>query len=78
MTGNPANQAIIGKMAPVGLVGEDGELKPLPQRIKESHEKAASAANVPSSSAQAATQPASVEEVPWTNDGTEKKPEPSA
>lgn len=75
MTGNPANQAIIGKMAPIGLVGEDGELKPLPQRIKESHEKAANAANVPSSE----PQPATVQEVPETSEGaTKTAPEASA
>lgn len=34
MTGNPANQAIIAQMEPLGLVGEDGELKPLPEKMR--------------------------------------------
>lgn len=65
MTGNPENQAIIGKMAPIGLVGEDGVLKPLPQRLKESHEKAATAATGAASTAsQTSATPAKVENVP--------------
>ncbi|BEI86843.1 hypothetical protein CcaverHIS002_0701890 [Cutaneotrichosporon cavernicola] len=36
MTGNPANQAIIAKMEPLGLVGEDGVLGPLPDKLKKS------------------------------------------
>jgi ataxin-10 len=31
---NPENQAIIGQMDPLGLVGENGELLPLPEKMK--------------------------------------------
>jgi ataxin-10 len=36
MMGNPANQAIIAEMEPLGLVGEDGVLGPLPEKLKKS------------------------------------------
>lgn len=44
MKNNPANQAIIAQMEPLGLVGDDGELKPLPEKLKKSHAAAAAAA----------------------------------
>lgn len=34
MLNNPENQAIIGQMDPLGLVGENGELLPLPEQMK--------------------------------------------
>ncbi|GFZ49470.1 hypothetical protein JCM24511_07590 [Saitozyma sp. JCM 24511] len=34
MLGNPANQAIIGEMDPVGVLSETGELLPVPERMK--------------------------------------------
>jgi ataxin-10 len=34
MKDNPANQAIIAEMDPVGIVGDNGELLPLPERLK--------------------------------------------
>ena len=34
MLDNPQNQAIIGQMDPVGVVGENGELLPLPERMR--------------------------------------------
>ncbi|CAK9782519.1 hypothetical protein CC85DRAFT_266465 [Cutaneotrichosporon oleaginosum] len=40
MMGNPANQAIIAEMEPLGLVGEDGVLGPLPEKLKKSDEAA--------------------------------------
>lgn len=36
MLGNPANQALIGQMDPVGVLGENGELLPVPERMKRS------------------------------------------
>lgn len=36
MMGNPENQAIIAKMEPLGVVGEDGVLGPLPEKLKQS------------------------------------------
>ncbi|KAL1411314.1 hypothetical protein Q8F55_002265 [Vanrija albida] len=38
MTGNPANQAIIAQMDPLGVVGEDGELLPLPEKMKKGYQ----------------------------------------
>ncbi|KAL7422812.1 hypothetical protein Q5752_002108 [Cryptotrichosporon argae] len=32
---NPANQAVIAQMDPVGIVGENGELQPLPARMRQ-------------------------------------------
>ena len=34
MLNNPANQAVIGKMDPVGVLGDNGELLPVPDRMK--------------------------------------------
>jgi ataxin-10 len=34
MLGNPANQAIIDEMDPVGVLSETGELLPVPERMK--------------------------------------------
>lgn len=39
MMGNPANQEIIKQMDPVGIVGENGELLPLPERLKKANLK---------------------------------------
>jgi ataxin-10 len=33
MMGNPDNQAVIGEMSPIGVVGEDGLLKEMPERM---------------------------------------------
>lgn len=33
MVNNPQNQAIIGEMDPIGIVGPDGELRELPARM---------------------------------------------
>lgn len=42
MKNNPENQAVIAQMEPLGVVGDDGELKPLPDHLKKSHAAAAS------------------------------------
>lgn len=34
MINNPANQAIIKQMDPVGVLGQDGELLPVPDKLK--------------------------------------------
>ena len=34
MMNNPANQAIISEMDPVGAISETGELLPLPERMR--------------------------------------------
>ncbi len=34
MLRNPANQAIIAEMDPVGVISETGELLPLPERMR--------------------------------------------
>ena len=34
MKDNPANQSVIAEMDPVGVVSEDGELLPLPERLR--------------------------------------------
>lgn len=34
MLRNPANQALIAEMDPVGVVSESGELLPLPERMR--------------------------------------------
>ncbi|WOO81287.1 Copper transport protein 86 [Vanrija pseudolonga] len=38
MTGNPANQAIIAQMDPLGVVGDNGELLPLPEKMKKGYQ----------------------------------------
>lgn len=43
MMGNPENQAVIARMEPLGVVGEDGELKPLPEKLKKSDAAAVAA-----------------------------------
>jgi ataxin-10 len=34
MLKNPANQAIIGQMDPVGVLSDTGELLPVPEKMK--------------------------------------------
>lgn len=34
MLGNPANQALIGQMDPVGVLSDSGEVLPVPERMK--------------------------------------------
>ena len=34
MKDNPANQAVIAEMDPVGVVSQSGELLPLPERLR--------------------------------------------
>lgn len=34
MLHNPENQAIIGQMDPVGVLGENGEILPVPERMR--------------------------------------------
>jgi len=62
MMGNPANQAIIAEMDPVGIVGENGELLPLPERMKKAKKAKAggqggegAASSAPASGAQLET-----------------------
>lgn len=43
MMGNPENQAVIAKMEPLGVVGEDGVLEPLPEKLRKSDAAARSA-----------------------------------
>lgn len=36
MMNNPENQAVVGTMDPIGMVGADGELREMPARLERS------------------------------------------
>ena len=45
MLNNPANQAIIGEMDPVGVLSETGEVLPVPEKMKRKKQPAATASD---------------------------------